>query len=60
MSSVQKVPRLADSLTLLLASEHLGVLTATLERITDANDTFLKMVGYTREEMEAGQIDLWG
>jgi PAS domain S-box-containing protein len=49
--------RLLDSLALLHASEHLGVLTATVARITDANDLFLKRVGYTREEMEAGLID---
>lgn len=49
--------KISESLLLLQNSEHLGVLTATLERITEANDAFLKMVGYTREELEAGEID---
>lgn len=48
---------LSDSLAVLQASEHLGVLTATVEGVTDANDSFLRMVGFTREEMEAGLID---
>ncbi len=57
MNASSPTTRLLDSLTLLHASEHLGVLTATMDRITDGNDEFLEMVGYTREEMEAGLID---
>ena len=46
-----------NSLSFLYASEYLGVLTGLEERVTDANDAFLRMVGFTREEMKAGQID---
>jgi PAS domain S-box-containing protein len=46
-----------NSLSFLYASEYLGVLTGLEERVTDANDAFLRMVGFTREEMKAGGID---
>jgi PAS domain-containing protein len=46
-----------NSLAFLYASEYLGVLTGFKERVTDANDAFLRMVGFTREEMKAGHID---
>lgn len=36
---------------------HLGVVTATASEITHANDAFLRMIGYSREEMESGLID---
>ncbi|HWR13526.1 MAG TPA: PAS domain-containing protein [Terriglobales bacterium] len=39
------------------SSEHLGVVIANVDRILDANDAFLKMIRYTREEMEQGLID---
>jgi PAS domain S-box-containing protein len=57
MCPSQPNPSVSDSLAFLRASEHLGVLTGSGERIIDANDAFLKMIGFTREEMEAGQID---
>lgn len=50
-------PELLEFVLLLQSSEYLGVLTATEERLTDANDTFLNMIGYTRTEMESGLID---
>ena len=49
--------RLTKSLALLHASDHLGMLTASLEQITDANDAFLRMVGLTRKQMKAGEVD---
>jgi PAS domain S-box-containing protein len=49
--------RITNSLALLQASEHLGVLRASPERIIDANDAFLKMAGLTRAEMDAGKVD---
>jgi PAS domain S-box-containing protein len=48
---------LARSFVLLHASEHLGVLTVSIDRVLDANDAFLKMTGHTREELQEGQID---
>ncbi len=38
MNASSPTRRLLDSLTLLHTSEHLGVLTATMARITDGND----------------------
>lgn len=34
----------------------IGVVTADAERIVDANDAFLRMVGYSRPDLEAGKI----
>jgi PAS domain S-box-containing protein len=50
-------PTLHDSIAVLQGSVHLGVVTANLDRIIDANDCFLRMIRYSREEMEAGLID---
>jgi PAS domain S-box-containing protein len=44
-----KVHRLVDS-------NIIGVLFADLERITDANDAFLEMVGHSRADLEAGLL----
>jgi len=50
-SSEARLRRLVDS-------NIIGVLNANIDgRITMANDAFLDIVGYTREELEAGQID---
>jgi PAS domain S-box-containing protein len=57
MCPSQPNPSVSDSLAFLRASQHLGVLTGSNRRIFDANDAFLKMFGFTREKMEAGQID---
>ena len=35
----------------------LGIMTANLHAITAANDEFLRMVGYTREDLEGGRIN---
>lgn len=51
---------LRDSLAVLQHSVHLGVLTANTDRIIDANEAFLRMIRYTREELEAGIIDWRG
>src|SRR5262249_45089993 len=44
-----KVKRLVDS-------NIIGVLFADLERVTDANDAFLEMVGYGRDDLEASRL----
>ncbi len=49
--------RLSLLLTELSSSTHLGVLSANLSRILEANDTFLEMVSCTREELRAGKVD---
>ena len=33
-----------------------GIISADVDRVLDANDAFLRMVGYTREELEAGDL----
>lgn len=48
---------LLKSLGLLHDSTYLGVVTANMDRILDANDSFLRMIGFSREEMQAGAID---
>lgn len=40
----------------LVDANIIGIIFATLDRITEANDAFLDMVGYTREELVAGEI----
>jgi two-component system, cell cycle sensor histidine kinase and response regulator CckA len=45
----QKLRRLAEA-------NIIGVLTADPEKILDANSIFLDMVGYTREDLEAGRL----
>jgi hypothetical protein len=57
MCPSQPNPSVSDSFAFLRASHHLGVLTGSRRRIFDANDAFLKMFGFTREKMQAGQID---
>jgi PAS domain S-box-containing protein len=44
-------------LRLLSAGGVVGVVTASRSRIEEANDTFLAIVGRTREELEAGRLD---
>ena len=41
----------------LVESNVVGLVVATSNRVLEANDYFLKMVGYTREDFEAGRID---
>jgi PAS domain S-box-containing protein len=41
----------------LVDSNIVGVMVAGPERIVEANDIFLKSVGYTREDMAAGKLD---
>ena len=59
MHDNQPNPRVIESLAFLRDSKHLGVLTGSRNRTFDANDALLRMVGFTREQMERGQID-WG
>ena len=41
----------------LFESDLIGILFAEGEMVTDANDVFLKMVGYTREDLAAGRVN---
>jgi PAS domain S-box-containing protein len=53
-----QLPRsLQSSFSLLYQSPYLGVLIADEERIVDANDALLKMIGHSRDELAAGEID---
>jgi two-component system, cell cycle sensor histidine kinase and response regulator CckA len=45
----QKLRRLAEA-------NIIGVLTADPEKVLDANSIFLEMVGYTREDLDAGRV----
>lgn len=40
----------------LIESNIVGMLEMNLERITEANTAFLKMTGYTRQDLEAGNL----
>ena len=57
----ESAARLSDTrFRRLIDSDILGVVTANAQgAIIQANDAFLKMMGYSREEMESGQL-LWG
>lgn len=46
-----------ESFARLFQSPHLGVVISTPERILDANDAYLRMIGHTREELLEGAID---
>jgi PAS domain S-box-containing protein len=41
----------------LIDSNIIGILFANKQRIIEANDVFLSMVGYTRSELETGHLD---
>ena len=42
----------------LIASDIIGIINANLEgKIIEANDTFLRMTGYTREDLLGGRLD---
>src|SRR5205085_5425808 len=51
-----ELPGLDTQFQALYTSSIIGILRADGERILDANDAFLAMVGYSREEMEAGEL----
>lgn len=46
-----------ESFARLFQSSDLGVVTANLEQVLDANDAFLRMIGYTRDEFTALGLD---
>lgn len=48
---------LQTSFSMLYKSPYLGVVIADNHRIIDANDAFLNMVGYTRDQLVRGEID---
>jgi PAS domain S-box-containing protein len=48
---------LQSSFSMLYRSPHLGVVIADESRVIDANDAFLKMTGYTRDQLTRGDID---
>jgi PAS domain S-box-containing protein len=41
----------------LMNSNIIGIFIAEGEQVVDANDTFLRMVGYTREDLRAGRMN---
>lgn len=57
MSASKASAQLIHSLQLLQQSRHLGVVTCSVERVLTANDAYLKMVGFTRAEMNSGKLD---
>ena len=50
-------PTLHESLDLLHSSVYLGVVTADMDHVIDANEAFLRMIKCTQEELQAGLID---
>jgi PAS domain S-box-containing protein len=48
---------LQTSFSILYKSPHLGVLIADEHRVIDANDAFLRMIGYSRDQLVRGEID---
>lgn len=53
-----QVPRsLQTSFSMLYQSPYLGVAIADESHIIDANDSFLRMIAHTREQLTAGSID---
>ncbi len=47
---------LQKSFSILYKSPHLGVAIANENRIVDANEALLRMIHYTREQLQAGEI----
>jgi ActR/RegA family two-component response regulator/signal transduction histidine kinase len=55
-----QIPRsLQTSFSMLYQSPYLGVAIADENHVIDGNDAFLRMVGQTREQLMAGEVD-WG
>ena len=53
-----QIPRsLQSSFSMLYRSPHLGVAIADEKQVIDGNDAFLRMIGHTREQLKAGEID---
>ena len=46
-----------ERVSVLMNSNIIGITIAEGEQIVDANDTFLRMTGYTREDLRAGRIN---
>jgi len=49
-----------DRFRKLIESNIIGVVVADAERVTEANDVFLKMIGYAREELVRKQLRRYG
>ncbi|GHO51305.1 hypothetical protein KSX_94680 [Ktedonospora formicarum] len=41
----------------LINSTNIGIFVGEKEQIVDANDTFLRIIGYTREDLRAGRMN---
>ncbi|GHO45734.1 hypothetical protein KSX_38970 [Ktedonospora formicarum] len=46
-----------ERVSVLMNSNIIGIFVGEREQIVDANDTFLRMIGYTREDLRAGRIN---
>jgi PAS domain S-box-containing protein len=57
MSASKPSARVGDTLSLLQNSAHLGVVTCSVDRVLSANDAYLNMIGFTREELDAGLVE---
>lgn len=53
----QVPPSLQTSFSMLYKSPYLGVAIAEENRIVDANDALLRMIGYTRNQLVRGEVD---
>ncbi len=56
-AAVEALRRQTARATRLVESNIIGVIFSDNERITDANDAFLEMIGYSREDVQAGLVN---
>ena len=54
--SEERLNRAEAKYKTLFESPLIGVITGNLDVITDANETYCKMIGYTREQLASGEI----
>ena len=55
---LEKAMRASDERFRRLSEANIiGIITADMNAITSANDEFLRLIGYSREDLEAGRID---
>lgn len=48
-----------EHVNLLMNSRIMGIFVSSDGQVVDANETYLRMVGYTREDLRAGRINWW-